>query len=677
MTPGAERCRICGRPIEEGSESNQSSLMGFQQARKAPEVVYQAHSEAPYMPYAPRPGQMDIISDIRRALDEKRHIVLESGTGSGKTIVSLAAALEHSKKNGKKVVYLTRTISQSDQVMKELRAISKVQKVSGITIAGRNKSCPLFRGEEYENLLPNVLSLMCEDKKSRSMKGSAGGCRYYDRTRSQLIQIEEYCRTNFPTSEELDRYCVQMGVCPYETRKILMKNFDVVVAPYIHILSEDIRVNFINNLGGENVQITLIVDEAHNLVDAARDQESFSISMKLIDGAIDECSTMKRPELYAGVIIDDFAKAVKAAVRQLATKHIPFRETEAKLPKGALEEILNQRFALNAKTLDMAINRLIELGEQRMDMLLEKGESDMSPLYTLGVALRNWSLTEDERYVRSVKTKDDGEYLSAACIDPTAIVEFMQSLDGAVHMSGTMQPLEQYHKIMGLPKNALARTYPSPFPPENKSVVYVNDLTTKYDVMKADPAMATKIARRIAALCNATDKNTLVFFPSYKMMKDMRPFLERDISRRLYWEEAGYQNRTMRSLDLFRKGSNGVFFCVMGGSIAEGIDFPGDELCFAILVGIQYPPPSLELKAMTELYDRRYGEGKGWLYLSESPAVRKMRQAIGRLIRTDSDRGMAVILDNRASRYQRQLEAKPSADPVADVVKFFEGPGKS
>lgn len=675
-TPGAERCRVCGRPIEEGAESNQSSLAGFQQARKAPEVVYQAHRDAPFMPYAPRPGQMEIIADIRRALDEKRHIVLESGTGTGKTIVALAAGLEHSRMNGKKVVYLTRTISQSDQVMKELRAISKVQPVSGITIAGRNKSCPLFRGEEYENLLPNVLSLMCEDKKSRSQRSASGGCRYYDRTRSQLTQIEEYCRKNFPTSDELDRYCVQMGVCPYETRKALMKGFDVVVAPYIHILSEDIRVNFINNLGGEDVKITLIVDEAHNLIDAARDQESFSISMKMIDGALDECTTLKRPELYGGVIIDEFVKAVKAAVRQLATKHIPFGATEAKLPKGALEDLVNHKFGLTGKTLDMAINRLIEIGEQRMDMLLEKGESDMSPLYTLGVALRNWSLTEDERYVRSIKTRDDGEYLSAACIDPVAIVSFMQSLDGAVHMSGTMQPLDQYHKIMGLPRTALARTYPSPFPPENKSVVYVNDVTTKYDVMKADPSMSTKIVRKIVGLCNATDKNTLVFFPSYKMMKDMRPFLERDVGRCLYWEEAGHQNRTMRSLDMFRKGTDGVFFCVMGGSIAEGIDFPGDELCFAILVGIQYPPPSLELKSMSDLYDRRYGEGKGWLYLSETPAVRKMRQAIGRLIRTETDRGMAVILDNRASRYQRQLDAKPTSDPVGDVIRFFESPGK-
>jgi DNA excision repair protein ERCC-2 len=645
--------------------------MGFENSKPTPEIVYQANKEAPYMPYAPREGQLDIIADIRSALDEHRHIVIESGTGTGKTIVALAAGLEHAKRTGKKIIYLTRTISQSDQIMKELKAISTIQDVSGITLTGRNKACPLFRGEEYDNLPPNVLSLMCEDKKSKSVRNSAGGCRYYDRTKQMLDGIKDYCKHNFPTSDELDRYCVQLGVCPYETRKALMKEFDVIVAPYIHILSEDIRSNFLNNLGGENIPLLLIVDEAHNLIDAARQQESYTISLHMVEAAIDECDAFKRPELYEGVVLDDFINYVRVLIRMLATQYITLGKKEFKLPDGAVEDGLCKKFELRPADLDMAIRKTIMLGEDRMDVLLEKGGQSMSPVYTLGVALQNWVSSGGERYVKSIKAREDGEYLSAACIDPADIVKFMQEQDGAVHMSGTLQPLEQYYKIMGLPRTTRARTYPSPFPPENKRVVYVDDLTTKYDVMSKDPAMTTKIERRIASLCNAVTKNTLVFFPSYKLLNSMRPFLERDIDRALYWEEPGRQNKTMRSLDIFRKGQNGVFFCVMGGSVAEGIDFPGDELCFAILVGIQFPPPSLESDAMKDLFDKRYGPGMGWKYLQETPAIRKMRQAIGRLIRTETDRGMAVILDSRASRYKRQLDAELTDDAVRDVVQFF------
>ena len=79
------------------------------------------------------------------------------------------------------------------------------------------------------------------------------------------------------------------------------------------------------------------------------------------------------------------------------------------------------------------------------------------------------------------------------------------------------------------------------------------------------------------------------------------------------------------------------------------------------------------MKAMSDMFDAKYGDGKGWLYCSAVPAQRKMKQAIGRLIRTETDRGMAVILDNRASRFARELEAEKSDDPVGDAARFFFG----
>ncbi|MCL1978779.1 MAG: ATP-dependent DNA helicase, partial [Methanomassiliicoccaceae archaeon] len=569
----------------------------------------------------------------------------------------------------KKIVYLTRTISQSDQVMKELKAVSSIKQVSGITITGRNKSCPLFAGENMDALPPNVLSLMCDERKKKSTNGSRGGCRFFERTRSEIGSTMGYCQREFPTSAELDAHCERSGVCPYEMKKILMKEMDVVVAPYVHILSEDIRTNFIANLGGEDVQLLLIVDEAHNIIDAAREQESFSITSKMIEAAAEECTVTKTAEVLNGVKTEDIIRYLKAALRQLATDNIPFGKTEFRLGKDAIENMMTKRFGFTRNDLNVLIEDMIGIGERRMDALAEKGDFSISEIYTLGVALKDWVTSNNDRYVRSVKTSENGEYLFAACIDPSDIVAFMQEQKGAVHMSGTLQPLEQYYKIMGLPRTTVARTFPSPFPKENRPVVYAEDVTTKFD--KRDPVMIARIEKRIAELCNAVDRNTLVLFSSYKMMKEMRPSLERDIGRTLFWEESGQQKRTMRALDAFRKGTGGVFFCVMGGSIAEGMDFPGEELCFSIIVGIPFPPPSLEQKAMSEMFDARYGPGTGWKFTSEVPAIRKIRQAIGRMIRNETDYGMAVILDSRVSEYKRQLEAVPSKDPVKDAVEFF------
>ena len=295
----------------------------------------------------------------------------------------------------------------------------------------------------------------------------------------------------------------------------------------------------------------------------------------------------------------------------------------------------------------------------------------MSEIENLGKAMDNWCSSSDKRFVKSMKIDAEGEYLSASCIDPKNITGFLNSLRGAVHMSGTLQPMDQYARVLGIGGNPRFRTYPSPFPPENKSVLYVTDLTTQQKEMQKDPTMQNRIEKQIVSLCNSVDKNTLVFFTSYNNMRTMRPYLERHIDKPMYWEESRNLRKTMENLNRFRAGRNGVFFSVMGGSVAEGIDFPGDELCFAIIVGIPYPPPTSEMKAMSEMFDSRYGQGKGWVYTSEVPALRKMKQAIGRLIRTETDRGMAVILDSRASRYVKQLDAKPTKDPAGDAARFF------
>jgi len=201
-------------------------------------------------------------------------------------------------------------------------------------------------------------------------------------------------------------------------------------------------------------------------------------------------------------------------------------------------------------------------------------------------------------------------------------------------------------------------------------VLYADDVNPGMREMRANPSMKRRIEDRIVGLCNSTTKNTMVFFRSYEMLKSMRPALEEGIDRRLYWEESrsrGFAD----AVQSFKSGRNAVFFTVMGGKVSEGLDFPGEELNLAIIVGLPYPPPSLVSEELKARFDKKYGFGKGWDYTSLAPAIRKTQQAIGRLIRMETDRGAAVILDSRASRYRAQLAAAPSTDPVREVRSFF------
>jgi DNA excision repair protein ERCC-2 len=102
------------------------------------------------------------------------------------------------------------------------------------------------------------------------------------------------------------------------------------------------------------------------------------------------------------------------------------------------------------------------------------------------------------------------------------------------------------------------------------------------------------------------------------------------------------------------KNERGVLFGVMGGRLSEGIDFPGAELEIVILVGIPYPKPTSRQKALQNYYDKKFD--KGWEYTVHAPTQRKILQSIGRLIRTENDKGFALILDHRAIQFKNQLE---------------------
>ena len=670
--PGSDRCRVCGSPVGdvEGKQQCLTDMAFSEKKDEKKHVLPKDRLYAPYFPYEPRESQLDIIRDITTTLASSNHFVMESGTGTGKTICALAGALHHARMNNKKIIYLTRTISQSDQVMRELKAISEIKPVSGLALAGRKRSCPLLRTVAgYDALSSHVIASLCEEKKAKSLSGG-GGCKYYDRVKLFAPKIDAYCKETFPTANELDVFCESSNVCPYEVRKVLMQETDVIVAPYVHILSEDIRSNLLAHMRCEDDGLLLIIDEAHNLIPTAREQGSFSIGIKDLDAAMEEISELKDPLLLKDIRAGEFVGFLRAVIKGIANEKISLGGTEALIEPGRIESRLMSKYSVTRDELTSLIQNMINAGNDRTEYLLEHGERKLSELLILGNSLKDWVSSDDEQYVKTIKTDKNGEFLSASCIDPSDITLFIRSLKGAVHMSGTLHPLEQYARTIGLPRTTAMRVFPTPFPKENRNVIYVNDVTTKYEDLKQKD-MTERIAGHIIRLCNAVEKNTLVFFPSYGLMSKIRPMIEGHIDKRMYWEETGQQKRTMSSLEQFRADRNGVFFTVMGGSIAEGIDFPGDELAFAVIVGIPFPPPTIESKAMADMFDRKYGTGIGWTYASEVPALRKMKQAIGRLIRSKTDRGMAVILDRRTSKYVSQLDAKLSEDPVGDAVRFF------
>jgi len=596
---------------------------------------------------------------------------MESGTGTGKTVCALTGALEYARERRKKVIYLTRTISQSDQVMKELRAISAKQAVCGLPVLGRGKSCLLMRSfGEGDAISPGAMSRLCEDMKKRAAKKERGGCPHY----ANLLACDDtmflkHVQANNPTAEEFDRFCQGTDACPYEARKLIMAEMDVLVLPYVHMLSTDIRKSLFERLELTADDFVVVVDEAHNLIEAAREEESFALWASDLEGVETEAKQFGKAWLAKGVDVNRLTATLRDIIQDAANEQCVDGASEARLGRRFLEGRLREELGLSDEGLDDLTTNLHNLGDMIFEKRLKDGDNPVSATLKLATALENWFAASDARFLKTVSASGGGG-LVASCLEPKNTLEFLRQCNGVVHMSGTLQPLQQYVDVLDLPKDTVMRIFPSPFPPENRLVLYADDVNPGMREMRANPGMKRKIEDRIIGLCNSTTRNTMVFFRSYEMLRSMRPRLEAGIERRLFWEESrsrGFAD----AIQEFKSGRNGVFFTVMGGKVAEGLDFPGEELNLAIIVGLPYPPPSLVSDELKARFDKKYGFGKGWDYTSLAPALRKTQQAIGRLIRMETDRGAAVILDARASKYKQQLGAVASADPVKEVRSFF------
>jgi len=149
-----------------------------------------------------------------------------------------------------------------------------------------------------------------------------------------------------------------------------------------------------------------------------------------------------------------------------------------------------------------------------------------------------------------------------------------------------------------------------------------------------------------------------------------------DIERCLYVEEQAMSQSDLMDLviDFKRCGvenSNGAaLFSVIGGRISEGMDFPAEQLEIAVIVGIPYPKPTARQRGLQRYYDLKFG--KGWEYTVNAPAARKLLQSIGRLIRDENDRGVAVVLDKRAPRFKQYIsDMRESKNLLADISSFM------
>jgi DNA excision repair protein ERCC-2 len=652
-----------------------------------------------FFPYNFRKNQKNIIQDIKKTLDEKVHIVFESGTGSGKTICVLTSTLQCALENNKKIVYTTRTNAQQRQVIVETRAIrEKVQdnRIFCIGMQGRANMCIFAKHDsEMNNGTSEELSRFCSNQKKLVLSEKKNqGCEYYRNiveNKDRIDKILAWTKEKLPTAEEFIDYCEKKKVCPYELNKLLVQEAQLIVVPYIYVFDKSIRVMLFDWLSVSNDDIILVIDEAHNLPDYLRDLFSAQLSIWMLNNCLIEAEKVGDPSIAGGLInVSNFCKILVEIINGLRDTYVynileggirkqSIEKNDAFIPSHELESELISRLKTTSHVLEEIINDLIAYGEKIQEYRKKEGKLPRSYIHKLGVFLRFWSTTEMNKYIKLIVDASNGKNprIEAYCLDPSIGTEIIRTFHSSIHMSGTLNPLEEYRDSIGLPNNSELKWYPSPFSIDNRRIFFTRDVTTKYEEIAKNKNIISRLWMHISNICNTFPKNTIVFFPSFNIMSmfQNRGYFE-DINRCLFIEEQSMsQTELMNLVTDFKKCGNenidsATLFSVVGGRISEGMDFPAEQLEIAVIIGIPYPKPTARQRGLQRYYEYKFG--KGWEYTVNAPAARKLMQSIGRLIRDEKDKGVAVILDKRATRFKTYIrDLKESRNLISDITNFL------
>lgn len=565
-------------------------------------------------PFPYREGQKKLVTSVYQSILRKKKLFIQAPTGVGKTMASVFPAVKAVGEGlAEKIFYLTaKTITRTvaEQAFIQLREQNLKMKV--ITLTAKDKIC--FCDET-----------LCNPDNCPYAKGHFD--RVNDAVYELLTSIDELDR------DSLEEQARKHGVCPFEMALDVSNWVDVVICDYNYVFDPNAHLKryFSEGCPGEYL---FLVDEAHNLVDRGREMYS--------------------AQLYK----EDFLR-VRTLVKGEDTK-LARRLEECNKQLLALKKECETYQVLNSVS-HFSLKLLNLMAE--MERYLEEGRSEETreavlDLYFDVRHFLNMHDKLDENYMIYSELEQSGRFkLKLFCVNPSVnLQEYLAFGICTVFFSATLLPVNYYKELLSCVKDDYAVYVESPFEPENRLILVGRDVSTRYT--KRGPGMYRAVADYIYAMAEAKQGNYLVFFPSYRLLEDVYDiFMETHGMERL---ECIVQAQNMGEkeredfLDMFEEDRKQglIGFCVMGGIFSEGIDLARDKLIGAAIVGTGLPQVCYEREMLKQYFAAKGMDGFNYAYLY--PGMNKVLQSAGRVIRTATDRGVIMLLDERFLMNQYQ-----------------------
>jgi len=556
-----------------------------------------------------REGQQELQTTVGETIDAGGTLYAQAPTGIGKTIsVLFPAAKALGERRIEKVFFLTAKTSgriAAEKAFDDLR--SGGLKIKSLTLTARDRVC--FNARDGQP---------CDQETCEFAIG------YYDRLNGALEDLFQHDALTRPVIEDVAR---RHQVCPFELSLDISEHCDSIICDYNYVF--DPRVYLKRYFAERGGIYAFLIDEAHNLVDRAREMYSAELHksgvLRASKALAEGHSTLKR-------ILENLNRYLLAQQRRCETEGDGDSLLERELPAELLP--LLQRFLDEAEPVLSS-----KLSADMADPLRE--------LYFAAFGFLRVADLFDEHYVTYVEKSSRDLRLRLYCLDPSdQIRQALKRGVASAFFSATLAPIDYYRDLLGGELSDFNLALPSPFPTHNIKVVLADHVDTTY---RQRHLFYDEVAAAIAAATESKTGNYMAYFPSYKYLEEVHARFKALHPAVITVSQHSRMSESQKEdfLGLFAAGNEHTIigFAVMGGIFGEGIDLMGERLVGAIIVGVGLPQICLERDLIRGYYDEKGISGFSYAYAF--PGMNRVLQAAGRVIRSAQDRGIIVLIDRR------------------------------
>ncbi len=606
-----------------------------------------------------RKHQDSMVSAIESALAGQRQLLVSAPSGVGKTVAALYATLKFALQNGLCVFFVTSKNTQQRIVADTLRLWVGQADVDQAGVPTARPFTCLFLQSKEKSCANDIV--FCHEARCRYARD------FYGKLEDSHL-VHRLGQLPILQPGLLYQQAIDHDLCPYELSLELIPQADLVVCDYNYVY--DPQTNLRGIFDCDYSRVILVVDEAHNLYSRAREYYSSSLERNCVKNLLYRLSS-------SGWNPSEFQEP------QGAPPGVPTATCPEWLPESFRDTLLafltwlDGHFAQVGESFPechetgqgvVLLDRpfFAEVHEELQELMrnylaLQRGSSlpldDETGLLDFFYQVSNFCralLQEGEEFIHLLELNPKRDRIQVLCLDASnQLRERNAGFYAVIGMSATLSPLMFYRDVLGFDRDTRLLSLPSPFPTENRKILIIPQVTTAFRERSQN---SPRIARIIQDVIDLRPGNYFAFFPSFEYLEEVAAHLSVpgwQVLMQSRWMADHARQGLLEKLSV--PGGQNLVLAVQGGIFAEGVDYPGEMAVGALIVGPGLPKVSFEQELIRDYFERQFSQGFEYAYLY--PGMNRVVQSAGRIIRSETDRGVILLLDKRFAyeHYARHL----------------------